>query len=120
MIEREPNTVIMSQRGWIRAMKGHVDLANPEAMKFKEGDGPRFFFHAQTTDKLLLAAQNGRFYTLAADKLPGGRGFGEPVRLWIDLEGEGDIAALLPAPSASTLLLRSLLGCGSCGERMGE
>src|SRR3546814_174670 len=112
MIEREPITVIMSQRGWIRAMKGHVDLANPEAMKFKEGDGPRFFFHAQTTDKLLLAAQNGRFYTLAADKLPGGRGFGEPVRLMIDLEGEGDIVALLPATSASKLLLASSDGRG--------
>jgi DNA gyrase/topoisomerase IV subunit A len=97
MIEREPITVIMSQRGWIRAMKGHVDLANPEAMKFKEGDGPRFFFHAQTTDKLLLAAANGRFYTLAADKLPGGRGFGEPVRLMVDIEGEGNIVALMPA-----------------------
>ena len=89
MIEREPITVIMSQRGWIRAMRGHVDLANPEAMKFKEGDGPKFFFHAQTTDKLLLAAANGRFYTLAADKLPGGRGFGEPVKLMVDIEGEG-------------------------------
>src|SRR3712207_1715569 len=60
MIEREPITVIMSKRGWIRAMRGHVELANPEAMKFKEGDGPAFFFHAQTTDKLLLAAANGQ------------------------------------------------------------
>ena len=62
---------------------------------------PRFFFHAQTTDKLLLAAANGRFYTLAADKLPGGRGFGEPVRLMVDIEGEGNIAALLKASPAS-------------------
>ena len=99
MIEREPITVIMSQRGWIRAMKGHVDLANPEAMKFKEGDGPRFFFHAQTTDKLLLAAANGRFYTLAADKLPGGRGFGEPVRLAIDIEGEGSSSPMPRSPA---------------------
>ena len=80
MIEREPITVILSQRGWIRAMKGHVELANAEALKFKEGDGPAFAFHAQTTDKLLLAADDGRFYTLGADKLPGGRGFGEPVQ----------------------------------------
>src|SRR3954463_474952 len=82
MIDKEPITVIMSERGWIRAMKGHVDLANPETMKFKEGDGPRFIFHAQTTDKILLAATNGRFYTLAADRLPGGRGVraaGRPV-----------------------------------------
>ncbi len=107
MIEREPVTVIMSKRGWIRAMKGHVDLANPEAMKFKEGDGPAFAFHAQTTDKLLLAAANGRFYTLAADKLPGGRGFGEPVRLMVDIEGEGNIVALLAATGAKLLLATS-------------
>jgi len=107
MIEREPVTVIMSKRGWIRAMKGHVDLANPEAMKFKEGDGPAFAFHAQTTDKLLLAAANGRFYTLAADKLPGGRGFGEPVRLMLDIEGEGSIVALMPAGGAKLLLASS-------------
>jgi topoisomerase-4 subunit A len=113
MIEREPITVIMSQRGWIRAMKGHVELANPEAMKFKEGDGPAFAFHAQTTDKLLLAAANGRFYTLAADKLPGGRGFGEPVRLMVDIEGEGgNIVALLPAVSAAKLLLATSDGRG--------
>jgi topoisomerase-4 subunit A len=112
MIEREPITVIMSQRGWIRAMKGHVDLSNPDAMKFKEGDGPRFFFHAQTTDKILLASTTGRFYTLAADKLPGGRGFGEPVRLMVDIEGEGDIAALLPATAGAKLLLAASDGRG--------
>ena len=112
MIEREPITVIMSQRGWIRAMKGHVDLANPEAMKFKEGDGPAFFFHAQTTDKLLLAAANGRFYTLAAERLPGGRGFGEPVRLMIDVEGEGSFVALMPAASGAKLLLATDDGRG--------
>jgi topoisomerase-4 subunit A len=112
MIEREPITVIMSQRGWIRAMKGHVELSNPEALKFKEGDGPKFFFHAQTTDKLLLAAANGRFFTLAADRLPGGRGFGEPVRLLVDLEGEGDVVALLPAAAGAKLLLASSDGRG--------
>ncbi|MDB5694106.1 MAG: parC, partial [Alphaproteobacteria bacterium] len=112
MIEREPITVIMSQRGWIRAMKAHVDLSNPEAMKFKEGDGPRFFFHASTTDKILLAAANGRFYTLAADRLPGGRGFGEPVRLMVDIEGEGNITALLAAAPGAKLLLASSDGRG--------
>jgi topoisomerase-4 subunit A len=113
MIEREPITVIMSERGWIRAMKGHVELSNSEALKFKEGDGPRFFFHAQTTDKLLLAAANGRFFTLAADKLPGGRGFGEPVKLMVDLDGEGsNIVALFPASAASKLLLASSDGRG--------
>jgi topoisomerase-4 subunit A len=110
--KREPITVIMSQRGWLRAMKGHVDLSNPEAMKFKEGDGPRYFFHAQTTDKILLASSGGRFYTLGADRLPGGRGFGEPVRLMVDIEGEGDIAALFPAVSGTKLLLASSDGRG--------
>ena len=112
MIDREPITIIMSQRGWIRAMKGHVDLSAPDAMKFKEGDGPRFFFHAQTTDRILLASADGRFYTLAADKLPGGRGFGEPVRLMVDIEGEGQIAALFTAVAGTKLLLASSDGRG--------
>ncbi len=112
MIDREPITVIMSKRGWIRAMKSHVELSNPEALKFKEGDGPAFFFHAQTTDKLLLAAPNGRFYTLAADKLPGGRGFGEPVKLMVDIEGEGNLVALFPASAGEKLLVASSDGRG--------
>jgi len=119
MIEREPITVIMSQRGWIRAMKGHVDLATPEAMKFKEGDGPRFIFHAQTTDKLLLASASGRFYTLAADKLPGGRGFGEPVRLFVDIEGEGSFVTLFPAAQNAKLLLASSDGRGFVASAAG-
>ncbi|MET4896535.1 DNA topoisomerase IV subunit A [Sphingomonadaceae bacterium jetA1] len=112
MIEREPITVILSQRGWIRAMKGHVDLASAETAKFKEGDGPAFAFHAQTTDKLLLAAANGRFFTLAADKLPGGRGFGEPVRAMIDLDGSIGIAGFLPATRAARLLVAASDGRG--------
>ena len=112
MIEREPITVILSQRGWIRAMKGHVDLASAETAKFKEGDGPAFAFHAQTTDKLLLAAANGRFFTLAADKLPGGRGFGEPVRAMIDLDGSIGIVGFLPAARAAKLLVAASDGRG--------
>nr|WP_295666432.1 DNA topoisomerase IV subunit A [Sphingomonas sp.] len=112
MIEREPITVILSERGWIRAMKGHADEAAIIALKFKEGDGPMFAFPAQTTDKILLAAENGRFYTLGADKLPGGRGFGEPVRLMIDLDGEVGIVALLPASSAKKLLVAASDGRG--------
>lgn len=112
MIEREPITVILSQRGWIRAMKGHVELASADTAKFKEGDGPLFAFHAQTTDKLLLAADNGRFYTLSGDKLPGGRGFGEPVRLMIDLEGDRSIVNLLPASSGARLLVAASDGRG--------
>ncbi|WP_423604922.1 DNA topoisomerase IV subunit A [Sphingomonas sp. MS122] len=112
MIEREPITVILSQRGWIRAMKGHVELAGAETLKFKEGDGPFLAFHAQTTDKLLLAAENGRFYTLAGDRLPGGRGFGEPVRLMIDLDGGTGIVGLLPASAAAKLMVAASDGRG--------
>ncbi|MES2338992.1 MAG: DNA topoisomerase IV subunit A [Pseudomonadota bacterium] len=112
MIEREPITVILSQRGWIRAMKGHVELASAETLKFKEGDGPLFAFHAHTTDKLLLAADNGRFYTLASDKLPGGRGFGEPVRAMIDLDGNVGIVAFLRAGAAERLLIAASDGRG--------
>ena len=112
MIEREPITVILSDRGWIRAMRGHVDLSAPETLKFKEGDGPAYAFHAQTTDKLLLAAANGRFFTLAADKLPGGRGFGEPVRATVDLDGGVPIVALLPQRTAARLLVAASDGRG--------
>ncbi|QJU58111.1 DNA topoisomerase IV subunit A [Sphingomonas sp. AP4-R1] len=112
MIEREPITVILSQRGWIRAMSGHRDLAAADTLKFKEGDGPAYAFHAQTTDKLLLFADNGRVYTLGADKLPGGRGFGEPVRLMIDLEGDVGTTALLVARPADKLLLAASDGKG--------
>ncbi len=113
MIEREPVTIIMSKRGWIRAMRGHVDQTNAEALKFKEGDSLAFpLLHAHTTDKLLLASTAGRFYTLAADRLPGGRGFGEPVKLMIDIEGEGNVVALLRAGAAEKLLLASSDGRG--------
>ncbi|TVV73385.1 DNA topoisomerase IV subunit A [Sphingomonas solaris] len=123
MIEREPITVILSQRGWIRAMKGHVPLDQAEAQKFKEGDGPLFAFHAQTTEKLLLATDHGRFYTLGADKLPGGRGFGEPVRLMVDVEGEAGIVALLPVQPGVRLLLAASDGRGfiaQAGEIVAE
>jgi topoisomerase IV subunit A len=112
MIEREPITVILSKRGWIRAMKGSVELSNPEALKFKEGDEYAFHLYAHTTDKLLLASSDGRFYTLAADRLPGGRGFGEPVKLMVDIEGEGNIVALLRAGAAEKLLVASSDGRG--------
>jgi topoisomerase-4 subunit A len=112
MIEREPITVILSKRGWIRAMKGHVEVTSPEALKFKEGDELAFMFYAHTTDKLLLASSDGRFYTLAADRLPGGRGLGEPVKLMVDIEGEGNVVALLRAGAAEKLLLASSDGRG--------
>jgi topoisomerase-4 subunit A len=116
MIEREPVTVIMSRRGWIKAMKGHADLSAAELTKFKEGDGPGFAFHAQSTDKLLFALDNGRFYTLGAEKLPGARGFGEPVRGMLDMENEAQIVALLPYDPQGKLLLAASNGRGFLAE----
>jgi topoisomerase IV subunit A len=112
MIEKEPITVILSQRGWIRAMKGHLALEQVADLKWREGDGPFIEFHAQTTDRLALFASNGRVYTLAGDKLPSARGFGEPVRLFIDLEAEVDIVQLLVARPEMKLLVASSDGKG--------
>ncbi|MFP5328888.1 MAG: DNA topoisomerase IV subunit A, partial [Alphaproteobacteria bacterium] len=112
MIEKEPITVILSQRGWIRAMKGHVALEEVEQLKWREGDGPFIHFHAQTTDKLALFADNGRVYTLPGDRLPGGRGFGEPVRLQIDLQPEVEVVNLLVARPGMKLLVASSDGRG--------
>ncbi|NQV83198.1 MAG: DNA topoisomerase IV subunit A [Rhodospirillales bacterium] len=92
MIEREPITVLASEKGWIRTQKGHVTETSD--LKYKEGDRGRFLLHAETTDKLLVFATNGRFYTLGCDKLPGGRGHGEPLRLMIDLTEGHDVAAM--------------------------
>jgi len=111
MIDREPITVILSQRGWIRALKGHVDLASADAAKFKEGDGAFLAFHAHTTDKILLATETGRFYTLGADKLPGGRGFGEPIRSMVDMEDTG-IVDLWPASRSERMLVSASDGRG--------
>jgi topoisomerase-4 subunit A len=110
LIEKEPVTVILSRMGWIRAMKGHVDKA--AEIKFKDGDGPAFQVHAQTTDKLLLFATNGRFYTLGCDKLPGGRGMGEPVRLMIDLPATDDIIVAMTYTQGAKLLVASSDGRG--------
>ena len=112
MIEREPITVVLSERGWIRALTGHRDLASADTLKFKEGDGPMIAFHAQTTDKLLLATSAGRIFTLGADRLPGGRGFGDPVRSLVDMADQGQIVALLPARRGGELLLVSSDGRG--------
>ena len=111
-VEREPVTVIMSKRGWIKAMKGHADLSARADFKFKEGDGPAFAFHAQTTDKILIATGNGRFYTLGADKLPGARGFGEPVSTMIDIETGNDIIAVFTAVPEGRMLLAATTGKG--------
>jgi topoisomerase-4 subunit A len=103
MIVREPITVILSDRGWIRAAKGRVD--DPSELKFKEGDKLAFLVPAETTDKLLVFASDGRFFTLACDKLPGARGHGEPLRLMIDLDDRvGIVDVFVHRPGAKRIL----------------
>ncbi|HEY8351853.1 MAG TPA: DNA gyrase subunit A, partial [Sphingomonadales bacterium] len=114
MIEREPITVICSEKGWIRALKGHQEVSDD--VKYKEGDQGKFWIHAQTTDKLLLFGTNGRFYTIGCDKLPGGRGHGEPVRLMIDLENDEDIVALFVYRPGAKLLVAATDGRGFIAE----
>ena len=110
MIDREPITVVCSQMGWIRAMTGHIDLTRE--LKFKDGDGPRFIFHAETTDKLLVFGANGRFYTVSAANLPGGRGMGEPLRLMVDLPNEAEIITIFTHQPDRKLLVASSAGDG--------
>jgi topoisomerase-4 subunit A len=115
MIEKAPVTVILSAKGWIRGASGHVALGSDEKggdFKFKEGDGPAYALHAQTTDKLLIACDNGRFYTLGADKLPSARGFGEPLRSMIDIDAEAQIVEVLVLRPGAKLLLASSAGKG--------
>jgi topoisomerase-4 subunit A len=110
MVIREPITVVVSQKGWIRALKGTVtDLAG---VAFKGDDGLRFAFPAETTSKCLILATNGRFYTIEAGKLPGGRGHGEPVRLFIDIEQESDLVSVFPAVGGRKFLVASREGRG--------
>jgi len=110
MIEREPVTVVCSKMGWIRAMKGHIDLATEQ--KFRDGDEGRFQFHAETTDKLLVFSSAGRVYTLPAANLPGGRGLGEPLRLMVDLPNEAEIVDLFIHRPEGKLLVASSAGDG--------
>jgi topoisomerase-4 subunit A len=102
LVEKEPITIVCSQKGWIRAIKGHIDLDTE--IKFKEGDGPQHILHAETTDKLLIIGDNGRFYTLSCDKLPGGRGFGEPVTLMIELGSDTSMINMVLAKPGKILL----------------
>jgi topoisomerase-4 subunit A len=110
MIEREPITVVCSKMGWIRAMTGHIDL-NRE-LKYKDGDGPAFIFHAETTDRLLVLGSNGRFYTVSCANLPGGRGMGEPLRLMVDLPNEAAIVTMFTYTTGTKLLVASSAGDG--------
>jgi len=110
LVEREPVTVLCSDKGWIRAVKGHnVPLAD---QRYKEGDGPRFALETQTTDRLLIFASNGRFFTLGIDKLPGGRGHGEPLKLMIDLPNEAEIVSLRIYKPGEKMMLISTDGRG--------
>ncbi len=110
MIEKEPITVICSKMGWIRAMKGHI--AKPEDVRYKDGDEQSFVIPAQTTDKIIIFATNGRFYTLGGDKLPAGRGFGEPVRLMIDLPNDADIVTIFVWSEGARYVVASRSGYG--------
>ena len=123
MIEREPLTIILSQRNCIRAQKGHADLAALEGLKFKEGDALARAFHAETTDRLLFAVSGGRFFTLNCNDLPGGRGFGEPLTLMVDIPAGEEIVAMLPFRPGMKLLLAADDGRGfiaDAGELLAE
>ena len=110
MIEKEPITVVISEKGWIRAMKGHVQ--DTSSLTFKEGDKLRTAFHAETHDKIVLFTTNGKFFTLTGDKLPGGRGHGEPVRVMVDMENDADIVTAFKHEPSRKLLLASSVGNG--------
>jgi topoisomerase-4 subunit A len=110
MIEREPVTIVVSEKGWIRALRGHVtDLS---AIAFKTDDRLKLSFFAETTSKCLVFATNGRFYTLEAAKLPGGRGHGEPIRLFVDIEQEADVVTVFPFRGGRKFLVASRAGRG--------
>ena len=110
LVEKEPITVILSEKGWIRALKGHQD--DVSKLEFKQGDELKRALKAFTTDKLILFATNGKFFTLEASQLPGGRGHGEPVRLMVDLEENHDFAEIFAHDPARKLLVASTGGYG--------
>ena len=111
MIEKEPVTVVVSEKGWIRALKGH--LADLSALTFKEGDQLKLAFPPQTTDKILVFTTGGKFYTIGADRLPGGRGHGEPIRIIVDMDNDQDIVdRLRPRPGAASCCSSRIEGNG--------
>ena len=110
MIEKEPVTIVISEKGWIRALKGH--LSDTSTLQFKEGDALKVAFPAQTTDKLLLITTGGKAYTLGADKLPGGRGHGEPLRIIVDMENDQDVLTAFVHDPARKVILVSQAGNG--------
>jgi len=110
MVDKEPITVILSAKGWIRSMKGHG--VNRGDLKYKEGDYEQFVFDAQTTDKIIAFASNGRFYTITGDKLPPGRGLGEPVRLLVEIPTDADIVEMFVWAPDKKLILANREGKG--------
>ncbi|HTT49670.1 MAG TPA: DNA gyrase subunit A, partial [Pseudolabrys sp.] len=110
MVVREPITVVVSEKGWIRALRGHVD--DLKGVSFKTDDALKFAFPTETTAKILIFAGNGKFYTLEASKLPGGRGHGEPIRLYFDIEQDADIVAALAYLGGRKFLVASYGGNG--------
>jgi len=109
-VEREPITVVCSAKGWLRALKGHQEQSSDD--KYREGDRARFWFHAQTTDQIMLLATDGRFFTLDGSRLPGGRGNGEAIRSFIDLPPEADIVTMFAHVPGRKLLVAATSGHG--------
>ena len=110
LIEKEPITILLSQKGWIRCLKGHVSL--DEEFKFKDDDSLQFALHAQTTDKIILFDTNGKFFNVSANEIPSGRGFGQPLRLMIDLSINDNIAAMFVYEPKASYLIASNIGRG--------
>ena len=110
MVEREPITVVCSEKGWLRSLKGHQEPS--DTIKYREGDRQKFWIHGETTDKLMMFATDGRFFTLDCSKLPGGRGNGEAIRTFIDLPPEADLVAMFVPRDGRKLLLAATSGHG--------
>lgn len=110
MIEKEPITIVISQKGWLRALKGH--MSDYSSLSFKEGDSLKIAFPAQTTDKILILSTGGKFYTIAANSLPGGRGHGDPIRILVDMDNDKDILTAFVYENGRKLLITSHLGYG--------
>lgn len=110
MIEKEPITVVVSEKGWIRALKGHI--SDTSSLTFKEGDGLKVAFPAQTTDKILIITTGGKAYTLGGDKLPGGRGHGEPLRIMVDMENDQDVLTAFVHDPQRKQMIASTAGNG--------
>jgi topoisomerase-4 subunit A len=109
-VEREPITVVCSEKGWLRSLKGHQEPS--DAIKYREGDRGRFWLHAETTDRLMMLSTDGRFFTLDCAKLPGGRGNGEAIRTFIDLPPDADVVEMFVHDAGRKLLLAATSGHG--------